>query len=205
MTPPTSTQLLHVASSRPVGRACVAWAEANLPAGWALTDDPEACDVFVSCMYGSLVSEEFINRPGRRCYNFHPGILPEYRGSGAFSWAIVNGERRCGVTLHELDVNIDTGPVIDVGAFPIEAWDTAESLFDKGMVRLVAMFKGWLPRLLANDHPRVPQDEGRARTYYRKDLAGKMDLTRFVRAFTFGGKPGAFYVDRTGRKVDLTW
>lgn len=197
-------QKVCVASSRPIiGDPCLAWASANLPGDWELTGNPEAANVFISVLYGHLVSEDFIAQ--RRCYNFHPGLLPAYRGAGAFSWAIINGDKQCGVTLHELDVDIDTGPIITTSVYAVEAWDTAETLCGKGMEQIYYMFRGWFARLLSGDYQAVPQSADGARTYYRKDLRAAADLTRFVRAFTFEGKEAAYYLDRKGNRHALIW
>jgi methionyl-tRNA formyltransferase len=194
---------VHIATSRDIGRKCHKWAERNLPDGAELVTDPNTCDVFISVMYGHLVSEEFISK--RRCYNFHPGILPQYRGSGAFSWTIINGDKRCGVTLHELDVDIDTGPIIAVESFSIEAWDTAQTLHARGMEAMQTLFERWFVRLLNKEYPTAEQNNDQAHTYYRKDLQAKRDLTRIVRAFTFGEKEPAYYTDRNGNKIELRW
>lgn len=194
---------VHIASSRPIGDRCRAIARDLLPQGAELTDDPETSDVWVSVLYGHLVSETFIS--GRRCYNFHPGILPEYRGAGAFSWCLLNGDKECGVTLHELEVDIDSGPVLAVRRFPVHPWDTAESLYGKGMRAIEELFRAWLPRLIDGLYTAQPQDEGRARIYYRRDLERQRDLTRFARAFAFDGKPGAFWTDRHGNRHELRW
>lgn len=193
--------LVHIASSRPIGERCLKWARANSDA--TFTDDPERSEVFMSVMYGHLVSEQFI--AGRRCYNFHPGILPQYRGAGAFSWAIINGEKKCGITLHELDVDIDTGPIIAVQSFAVESWDTAGTLYAKGMEAMFSLFTAHFDRLLKGNYEATPQDNGKAHTYYRKDLAKAQDLTRVVRAFAFDGKPPAYYVDRAGKKIEVMW
>lgn len=195
-----------IASSRweQIGERCWEWAENNLPPDTVLVSEPDDCDVFISVLYGNLVSEEFISK--RRCYNFHPGVLPQYRGAGAFSWAIINRELYCGITLHELDVNIDTGPILEVRQFPIDERDTAETLFKWAMDVVYEMFKLWFERIVTNERLRSKlQDESLAHTYYRKDLAAQQDLTRFVRAFTFEGKVPAYYTDRNGNRVELRW
>ena len=196
-----------IASSREeeIGRRCREWAAQNLPQGFTLTSDPDESDVFISVLYGKLVSEEFISRPGRRCYNFHPGILPQYRGAGAFSWCILNGDDYCGVTLHELDVDIDTGPIIDTFVIVIEQDDTAESLFRKGMDGIYNLFQRWFRLLLKGAYRAQSQRSDVARTYYRKTLREQMDLTRYARAFHFDGKEQAFWRDRNGVKHYLTW
>lgn len=197
---------VHIASSRPIGVRCERWAR-HTYVDFQFVKDMEEADVSISVMYDKLLTEEYINRPGRRCYNFHPGILPQYRGSGAFSWAIINGETRAGVTLHAIDVNIDTGPIIEVRDFPIRDTDTAGDLFDTAMVVMETMFRDWFLRLVvdAGCWAVVPQDESKAKTYYRKHLQAARDITRIVRAFTFDGKPPAFYVNRQGEKVEVRW
>lgn len=195
--------LIHIASSRPIGERCLEWAKGNMPNGCKLIDDPNQCELFISVLYGHLVSEDFI--AGRKCFNFHPGLLPAYRGAGAFSWAIINGEKRTGITLHELDVDIDTGPIIAQESFRIEAWDTSHSLYERAMDMLFKMFTAWFHRLIRGEYTISPQDESNARTYYRKDLRKAADLTRFVRALHFPGKEGAYYVNSKGVRVDLEW
>lgn len=190
----------HVATDRKIGEICRAWSKEYPPAGWEHIDDPEACEVFISILYAKLISEQFIQ--GRRCFNFHPGVLPMYRGSGAFSWVILNGEHEAGVTLHVMDKDIDHGPIIDIYRFPIFPTDTAEMLYEHACAYIFQAFKEWLPRLLAGDYNSVPQNENDAHLYTRKSLEKAKDLTRFVRAFTFKGKENAYHV-RDGEKVYL--
>lgn len=194
---------IHIATSRPIGHMCRDWASYNLPDGCELTPDPNACDVFISVLYAHIVSEEFIE--GRKCFNFHPGLLPMYRGAGAFSWAIINGDKRTGITLHELDVNIDTGDMIAQETFQIEAWDTSHTLYNKAMDVLFKMFKNWFARIVDGSYPISPQKECDAHTYYRRDLRKAADLTRYVRALHFPGKEGAYYINSKGERIELEW
>lgn len=161
----------------------------------------DECDIFVSVMYDKIVPQEFIEK--RRCYNFHPGVLPWYRGAGAYSWAIINGEFESGVTLHEIDKDIDHGDVIDIRRFPITSKDTAETLFRKAEETILDMFSYWIDRLVLGNCPATTQEGGRI--YYRKDLEKAKDLTRFVRAFTFEGKDNAYYVNNKGEKIELKY
>jgi methionyl-tRNA formyltransferase len=194
---------IHLASSRPIGERCIEWASANLPDDCELIDNPDNCDLFISVLYAHLVSEDFI--AGRKCFNFHPGLLPKYRGAGAFSWSIINGEKRTGITLHELDVDIDTGPIISQESFQIEAWDTSHSLYNKAMDMLFRMFKKWFAKLVSGEYSVTSQDASLARTYFRKDLRNVSDLTKYVRALHFPGKDGAFYVNSNGERIELQW
>lgn len=187
---------LHIASSRSIGEKCIAYAREKHD----LVGIDE-CDVFISVMYDKLIPEDYIKK--HRCYNFHPGLLPEYRGAGAYSWAIINDERFTGVTLHEIEKDIDNGPIIDRQEFPIHSHDTAETLFHTAEVLMFQMFRYWLERLLEGDVPKCEQDEDKSRLYYRKDLEKAKDLSRYKRAFTFEGKESAYITDTEGNKLYL--
>lgn len=196
---------VHIATSRPIGELCIAWAKDHLPKGVELSS-MEECDVFISVMYDKLIDEAYINSR-KACYNIHPGILPEYRGSGAYSWAIINGEVESGITLHIIDVSIDHGPIIAIVRFAIGKEDTAQTLFMKAEDAMFGLFKRSFATL-AQENPVIysqPQEEATAHTYYRKELHDVRDMTRYVRAFTFEGKPNAFYTNRKGDIVELEY
>ena len=190
---------VYIASSRPIGDRLKAWAKDNMPKGWELAVSMEDCQVFISAMYSKLIPEEYINE--RKCFNFHPGILPYYRGSGAFSWALINNNTHVGITLHEIDGNIDHGDIIKIVMWPIVKGDTAEALYNKGMLIIEKMFQEWFEKLLTGEYQATKQDESKARLYFRKDLDTMKDLTRFVRAFTFEGKDSAYYYNSKGKKI----
>lgn len=185
---------VYIATARPIGEKCKEWALDNMPDDWEW-GGIDNCDVFISVMYEKLLDENFINSK-RSCFNFHPGVLPEYRGSGAYSWAIINEEDFAGVTLHEVDVSIDHGNIIYIAKFPISSSDTAGTLFSKAEDTIFEMFKMWFHRLLLGKFTSYPQNESNARTYYRKDLEKAKDLTKYVRAFTFPGKEKCYFVNQ---------
>lgn len=58
--------------------------------------------------------------PGSAFVNLHPGLLPFYRGVNTFLWAMLEGEREAGFTLHHLSRDWDTGPVIGQARFPLD-------------------------------------------------------------------------------------
>lgn len=183
--------LIHVATSRPIGQKCIDWLTSQ---GVELVS-MEECEIFISVLYDQIIPEDYIK--AHKCYNFHPGILPWYRGAGAFSWAIINGEFETGVTLHEIDKDIDHGDVIAIRRFKIEESDTAETLFKKAEQEIFEMFQTTWKTLTART--KTKQESGRI--YYRKELEKAKDLTRFVRAFTFEGKDNAFYINKKGKKI----
>ena len=120
---------VFIATSREVGQQCLAWAQKNTPEGFQITDNMNSADIIISVMYENIISEQMVK--SKKCYNFHPGILPEYKGSGIFSWVLINGESKFGITLHTIDKGVDTGDIIEIREFLISKQDTAFSLYKK--------------------------------------------------------------------------
>lgn len=194
---------VHVTDTTGIGARCKRWAAEHLPKGAALTPMDE-CEIFFSVFYKELLPEEFI-ASRRKCFNFHGGILPQYRGSGTFNWAILNGEKETGITLHEIDNRIDHGPVIEIQKFPIEPTDSTADLFVKAEATIFEMFKDNFARLVALDYTAAPQDEKRAKLYRRQDLQNARDLTRFARAFHTPPYEQAYYYNKKGEKKYIEW
>lgn len=193
---------VYIGTNRDVGRRCIDWAKQNMPEGWEISEDVDDCDVFISVLYLYLLKPEYIEK--HRCYNFHPGILPHYRGSGTCSWVIINGEKEAGVTLHHIDAGIDTGPYIQIYTFPIEDGDTAETVFRKTERSIELLFHSYFLCLLNGNVAKLPQPEG-GHTYYRKDLEKLKDLSPIVRALTFEGKEGPYFINSSGERIYLDY
>lgn len=64
-------------------------------------------------------------------FNLHASLLPQYRGAAPINWAIINGEKKTGVTTFFIDEKIDTGAIIDKESIKITKEETVGSLHDK--------------------------------------------------------------------------
>ena len=109
---------VYISTNKDIGVECKSWALNNLPDGFNIVDDKDECDIFLSVQYDKILSEDFLKN--RKCYNFHPNILPQYGGVGTLTFSILNGEEYAGVTLHKIDVGIDTGDIIKINKVKIE-------------------------------------------------------------------------------------
>jgi len=67
-------------------------------------------------------------------FNLHASLLPQYRGAAPINWAVINGEKKSGVTTFLIDDKIDTGNILLQREVPLSADETAGSLHDKLMV-----------------------------------------------------------------------
>lgn len=66
-------------------------------------------------------------------FNLHASLLPQYRGAAPINWAIINGEKKTGVTTFFIDEQIDTGAIIAKEEVTIAPDETAGTLHDKLM------------------------------------------------------------------------
>jgi methionyl-tRNA formyltransferase len=69
-------------------------------------------EVAVVVAYGRILPPEFLCAPRRGCINVHFSLLPLYRGAAPANWAIVNGEKKTGVTTMFIEEELDSGPIL---------------------------------------------------------------------------------------------
>jgi methionyl-tRNA formyltransferase len=94
--------------------------------------------------------------------NFHPSLLPDYRGRQPLFWAILNDERRVGVTLYWMTDEVDAGPILLQHEVCVPADATSASLaraVDRVACTVVPRVVEWL-REGALPSGRVPLEHG---------------------------------------------
>ena len=194
---------VHIATSRDIGAECINWAINNMPPNYVLT--PEMCDadVIISVLYDKIINHSMLNN--KECFNFHPGILPEYGGTCSNSWALINNEAKAGVSLHIIDGGIDTGDIIEIREFIISKHDTAFSLHKRSNNLIYKMFKDWFKDLLEGNFIAAKQPEQNKKIYYRKDFNRMKNITRLVKAFYFPGKESCYFFNSRGKKVYIDY
>ena len=129
----------------------------------------------------------------------HASLLPHNRGSAPINWAIIRGEKTTGNTLIWLADNVDEGHIIDQFEFPISAYDTCETLYQKVAESNHVMIQRVLPKLLAGERLGRPQPHSDEPLLPRRRPAdGLLDwhqsavsVYNFIRALT-RPYPGAF-------------
>lgn len=89
-------------------------------------------DVFVVVAFRMLPSEVY-NIPPKGTFNVHASLLPQYRGAAPIQWAIINGEKKSGVTTFFLNEHTDMGEIILQTEVEIENTDCAGTFHDKLM------------------------------------------------------------------------
>ena len=78
-------------------------------------------ELIITCAYGRIVPQEVLDLPRCGAYNLHASLLPKYRGASPMQWALINGDAETGVTVIQMDSEMDHGPIFAQRKLKIEA------------------------------------------------------------------------------------
>lgn len=143
---------------------------AKTPHAWSmmqrlLQDAPPGCDVLVASKRNRLtpllesvkpdliltffypwrVPAEALALPSRGAINAHPSLLPRLRGPNPLAWTLRNDEPEVALTLHRMEAQFDTGPILAQGTEPLNDEDTIEVISEK----VLTLFARLLPEALS--------------------------------------------------------
>ena len=111
--------------------------------------------------YGRILPQRVLDIPAKGCVNIHASVLPQYRGSAPYQWAVLDGLKETGVTAQHMVLKMDAGDVIDVAKTPIGENETAGELLDRLAVLGAGLLSRTLGRFAEGDVRGVPQDEAK--------------------------------------------
>ena len=88
-------------------------------------------DIVAVVAYGRILPQRVLDIPAKGCVNIHASLLPQYRGSAPYQWAVLDGLKETGVSAQHMVLQMDAGDVIDVAKTPIGENETAGELLDR--------------------------------------------------------------------------
>lgn len=164
-------------------------------------------DLAMLAFVTDIIPERLLSIPSLGTICYHPSILPRHRGASAINWAIIQGDKRTGLTIFWVDKGIDTGLILLQREVDIGPDDTTGSLYFNAlfpmgvdaMVEAVELIK-------KGEAPRIPQDESKAT--YEPPCDDRVASVDFVKSITdiynlirgCDPQPGA-YTTVKGKKV----
>ena len=119
-------------------------------------------DVVAVVAYGRILPQKVLDVPQKGCINIHASVLPSYRGSAPFQWAVLHGLKETGVTAMYLCREMDAGDIIDVSKTPIGPDETAGELLDRLAVLGADLLGKTLDAMSKGNVTRTPQDHSKA-------------------------------------------
>ena len=121
-------------------------------------------EILLSAGYPYLLKPEHL-KIAKHNINIHPTLLPKYRGPAPHWYIIANGETETGLTIHEIDEGMDTGPILVQEKIELTLFDTLNTVMEKTMALEPIAFKKALDLLKKGNVRFNPQDETFASTY----------------------------------------
>ena len=88
-------------------------------------------DLIVVAAYGKILKKNVLEMKRFGCINVHASLLPSYRGAAPIQWAVINGEKKSGVTIMQMDEGLDTGDILNMREIELDPKETSGSLFEK--------------------------------------------------------------------------
>src|ERR1700704_5833990 len=86
-------------------------------------------DLQVMAFVTLFVPEEFLNIPTRGSIQYHPSLLPKFRGPSSINWPIIKGETETGLSVFWPDNGLDTGAILLQKTTPIGPDDSLGSVY----------------------------------------------------------------------------
>ncbi|MDA2935703.1 methionyl-tRNA formyltransferase [Patescibacteria group bacterium AH-259-L05] len=163
--------------------------------------------IFVAGWY-YIIPKVILDIPRLCCAGIHASLLPQYRGGAPLVWAIINGEKKAGVSFFYFVQGVDNGDIIAQKEFSITRKDTIKTVYDKATAASLQILKKYIPLIEMGRAPRIEQNEAQA-TYFpqRRPEQGLIDWNKtsweiynWIRAQT-KPYPGALFFDKKGQKI----
>ncbi len=122
-------------------------------------------DLMVVVAYGLLLPKVVLKTPRLGCINVHASLLPRWRGAAPIQRALMAGDTETGITLMQMGIGLDKGPMLKTERCEILSDDTGQTLHD----RLAKLGSQVLANIIDDieNLPATPQDDSQ-KTYAKK-------------------------------------
>lgn len=148
-----------------------------------------------------IIPKSLLRSAQKAAINFHPGS-PNYPGTGCYNFALYEGCKQYGVTVHHMEEKVDSGDIIMTSYFDISKFETVETLKLKSMNHLLYCFEK-IVSCISSDIPLPTSDETwQRKPFTRKEMYDlfeidpqrhdKCEIERRITAASYPANPGAF-------------
>lgn len=150
-------------------------------------------DLFVVAAFGKILPKEMLDIPRLGSINVHPSLLPKYRGPSPLQTTILNGDTETGISLIQMDEEVDHGPLLYQKKVVLQGNETFESLaadlFKRSAEILPDVIKQYVenPHMVTEQHhedatftEHVTRENGKISL---DNPPSKTDLERMIRAY----------------------
>ncbi|MXP56573.1 methionyl-tRNA formyltransferase [Pantoea sp. Mhis] len=158
-------------------------------------------DIMVVVAYGIILPKEVLCIPKLGCINIHGSLLPRWRGAAPIQRAICAGDTETGITVIQMDSNLDAGNILYQKICPITINDTTASMYNKLSLLGIECMLSTLDNLLNNKTVQLKVQNELSATYASKITktearlnwsCSAVELERCIRAFN--PWPGSYFM-----------
>ena len=118
--------------------------------------------IIVVIAFGQILSQEILSIPQYGCINVHASLLPKLRGAAPINWAIINGDKKTGITTMFIDKGLDTGDMLLSEETLIGTDETSGELHDRLKIMGGRVLIETLKTIENGTLKRIPQDNSKA-------------------------------------------
>lgn len=156
-------------------------------------------DYTLSFLSKKILKKNFLKRTKYFNINFHPGP-PRYPGIGCYNFALLNNEKKYGVTAHEINEKIDNGKIITIKYFTLPKNCSLEKLIKLSYDNLIKLFCEVI-KMIKDNNLNFSNENWKRKAYTKKDLdkASEIKLTftkvkiiKILKCFYFKNTPPPF-------------
>lgn len=140
-------------------------------------------DLIISIYFGYILPLNILKIPMYGAFNLHPAYLPYNKGANPNVWSIIENTP-AGVSLHIMDENIDTGPIIARKLVTTDFSDTGKSLYEKLEKASLELFReNWA--LIKNNSYSIIETTEKGTFHYVRDMQkfDEIDIYETYKAF----------------------
>lgn len=158
-------------------------------------------DLVVSYLYWKKIGKTLINNPKYGCINFHPALLPQWRGTAGYNMAILSKLDEWGASAHYVSNKIDEGDIIKVFKFNFDyRLETAQSLEKKTQTLQIELYKSIIYDVIEKGVLTSTKQSPEDGSYISRNEMNSMkkidinkdDIDLKIRAFWFPPYDGAY-------------
>lgn len=167
-------------------------------------------DLFLVAAYGKILPKDIIAIPRRGVLNVHPSLLPRFRGASPIESQILADERETGVTIMQIDEEMDHGPIVAQASIAPEEWPLPAGMLEELLAREGGtLLAEAIPPWLGSEFEATAQDHDKATfTTKIKKEDGEIDLSddgyrNYLKFCAYDGWPGTFFF-KDGRRIKIT-
>lgn len=116
-------------------------------------------DIIITCAYGQIIPEVILNCPKYGCINVHGSLLPKLRGGAPIHHAIINGDKKTGITIMYMDKLMDSGDIISQEELEILDNDNLDTVYEKMSYLGANLLIKTLPSIIDGTNQRIKQND----------------------------------------------